>query len=218
MRRLIRLSAYIAATAVTGFFLLLAASIFSFYQLTDETLIAELEFDRIGEQRYLAMLRTGDFCTPEPYTVLGDQWRVDAQFLKWHYWATMIGLESHYRLERLEGRYRDAGEQNTRPTRAHALAEPSAIDIGGLAEGLGRLNFLADASYGSSTYHDIDTGLIYLVYKSPTGILTRTRARLSPQPDDGETLTVDVRRGCGGKPGLLARTAGWVNRAVDRVD
>jgi hypothetical protein len=217
MRRLIRLSVYIAVTAVTGFFLLLTASIYSFYELTDETLIAELEFDRIGDRQYLATLRTGDFCSPEPFTILGDQWRVDAQFLKWHYLATMVGLGSHYRLERLEGRYRDAGEQNSLPTLAHALAEPSAIDIGALTDGLGKVNFLADASYGSSTYHDINPGLVYRVYKSPTGLLTRTRARVSVQ-EDVNGLTVDVRRGCAEGPGMLAQAAGWINRSVDRVD
>jgi hypothetical protein len=149
--------------------------------------------------------------------VLGDQWRIDAQFLKWRYWATLFGLESQYRLERLEGRYRDVAEQNSKTTLAHALAEPSAIDIGGLSSRLGRLNFLADASYGSSTYHDVDTRNVYLVYKTPTGLLTRIRPRANPQRDDG-VLDVEVRHGCGSGPGPIELAAGWVNRTVDRVD
>ncbi len=217
MRKLIRISVSLAIAAVAGFFVLLTASIYTYYALTDETLIAEIEFSRIGEQRYEAYLRTGDFCTQQAFAVYGDQWRIDAQFLKWHYWASLFGLRSQYRLERLEGRYRDIEAQNTRQTLAHPLAEPSAIDIGGLAGGLGRLNFLADATYGSSTYHDIDTSLVYLVYKSPTGIFTRSRPVLSPRAE-ADTLTVDVRRGCGEEPGVVASAAGWINRSVDRVD
>jgi len=217
MRRLIRISVTLAFTAVTGFFLLLTASIWSFHALTDETLIAEIEFDRVGTQSFVAHLRTADFCTEQQFPLYGDQWRIDAQFLKWHYWATLLGLESRYRLERIEGRYRDVAAQNTERNLAHALAPPSAIDIGELSEKLGRMNFFVDATYGSSTYHDIDIGTIYLVYKTPTGLLTRTRAR-TVVPDDADTLVVDVRHGCGAEPGTLARTADWINRTLDSPD
>jgi hypothetical protein len=217
MRKFIRISLSLAGVGVVGFVVLIGASIYSFSVLTDETLIAEIEFDRTGEQRFMAYLRTGDFCAEVPFVVLGDQWRVDAQFLKWHYWASLLGLESHYRLERLEGRYRDVAEQNSKPTLSHALARPSAIDIGGLAEGLGGLNFLADTSYGSSTYHDIDPNRTYFVYKSPTAIFTRSEPRQNSQVE-GEVLNVEVRRGCGTDPGITERAAGWINRTVDRVD
>lgn len=217
MRKFFRISLSLLVAAVLGFILLLIASIYTFHVLTDETLIAEVEFDRVGDQRYTGYLRTGDFCTEQVFAVYGDQWRIDAQFLKWHYFASLFGLKSHYRLERFEGRYRDVNEQNVKTTLAHALAPPSAIDIGGLGGRLGRLNFLADASYGSSTYHDIDPGQVYLVYKSPTGIFTRLQPRPA-QSDAGQALSVEVRHGCGEGPGVVARAAGWVNSAVDGVD
>lgn len=213
MRRLVRISVSISTLAVAAAIVMLVASIHSWNSLTAETLIAEISFDPAGEQQYLARLRTGDFCSDEIYAVFGDQWRIDAQFLKWHYWASLFGLESQYRLERLEGRYQDADQQNVRPTLAHALAEPSAIDIGGLSGRLGGFNFLADASYGSSTYHDIDTSLTYLVYKSPTGIFTRTRAASSGDRRDG-ALTVEVRRGCGEPPGTVERMSSWINQKI----
>jgi hypothetical protein len=217
MRKFIRISLSFAVTAVLAFVLLLAASIYSFNVLTDETLIAEIEFDRAGDQQFIAYLRTGDFCNEQAFRLYGDQWRIDAQFLKWHYWASLLGLKSHYRLERIEGRYLEVAEQNSKPTLSHELARPSAIDIGGLSDRLGRLNFLADASYGSSTYHDIDTGLVYLVYKSPTAIFTRSRERVIPQKS-GQALNVEVRRGCGDGPGAAARVAGWVNETIEGVD
>lgn len=215
MRKVVRIALSLVIVAVVGFILLLAASIYTFNALTDETLIAEIEFDQLKDEQYIAYLRTGDFCNQEAFAVLGDQWRIDAQFLKWRYWATLFGLKSQYRLERFEGRYSDVREQNSEPKLAHGLAPPSAIDIGGLAGRLGRLNFLADASYGSSTYHDIDTTQTYLVYKSPTGIFTRLRQRIRPQAQ-GEALAVEVRHGCGEGPGTVQRVAGWVNKTVDR--
>jgi hypothetical protein len=215
MRRVLRISVWLAIVAVIAFILMLGSSIYTFHALTAETLIAELEFDRAGEQRFLAHLRTGDFCAAQSYEILGEQWRIDAQFLKWKSWATLLGLDSQYRLERLEGRYRDAAEQNSLPTLAHALAPPAAIDIGGLSGSLGRFNFLADASYGSSTYHDIDTASRYLVLKSPTGIFTRTEPRGSTIGAVNE-FTADGLHDCSGGPGLVTKGAEFINRTVDR--
>lgn len=194
MRKAIRISLSLFVIAVAGIAGLLGFSIHTFNVLTDETLIAEIEFRPAGAQNYVAYLRTGDFCTQQIYTVLGDQWRIDAQFLKWHYWATLLGLESRYRLERFEGRYREVDEQNTRPTLSHALAESAPIDIGDLARRLGRFNILVDTSYGSSTYQDIDPDLVYFVYKTPTAIITRSREQPETRADAG--LNVEVRHGC----------------------
>jgi hypothetical protein len=217
MRKFIRISITLAAISVVGFILLLAAAIRSYSALTQETLIAEIEFERVGVQHYRAMLSTGDFCTEQQFDVLGDQWRIDAQFLKWYYWANVLGLDSQYRLERFEGRYRNVAEQNTRNTLSHSLAPPSAIDIASFSGMLGRLNFLVDTTYGSSTYHDIDTSLRYGVYKTPTGLLTRSQIR-DTAGVAGDGLTIEVRRACGEPPGLWTRSAGWINRAVDGVD
>jgi hypothetical protein len=215
MRRVLRISVWLAVVAVIAFFLMLGSSIYTFHALTDETLIAEIEFDRAGERRYLAHLRTGDFCTAETFEILGEQWRIDAQFLKWKYWASLVGLDSQYRLERLEGRYRDPADQNSEPTLAHGLAPPAAIDIGGLSGSLGRFNFLADASYGSSTYHDIDTASRYLVLKSPTGIFTRTEPRGSAIGAAGEFTPGELNH-CTDGPGAITKAAEFINRTVDR--
>jgi len=61
---------------------LLSASVYTYHALTGETLIAELRFDQTGERAYLAHLRTGDRCEERALPVFGDQWHVDAEFLK----------------------------------------------------------------------------------------------------------------------------------------
>ena len=134
---------------------LLSASIYTYSALTGETVIAEISFEKTGDRQYIAHLRTGDQCAERVLPILGEQWRVDAQFLKWKYWATLLGLQPQYRLDRLEGRYRTAAEQNTSPTLAHDLEADTALDVVAVGQALGSLNFLTDATYGSSTYEDI---------------------------------------------------------------
>jgi hypothetical protein len=210
MRRILRTSVLILCLVALLFIVLLGASIHTYDTLTEETLIAQVRFERTGEQEFLAYLRTGDLCAEQPLPVLGDQWRIDAQFLKWKYWALLFGLDSQYRLERFEGRYSSIDDQNRRPTLAHSLGAPTAIDVVGVARSLGDLNFLIDATYGSSTYQVIDTERLYEVYKTPTGIFTRSVARPSDAAA-GKPLAVEIRAGCGAPPGVWQRITDWTD-------
>ncbi len=188
---------------------LLTATVYTYNRLTAETLIAELRFEATGERQYVAHLRTGDRCEERTYPVLGDQWRVDAEFLKWKYWALLLGLDSQYRLDRLEGRYRSAAEQNSEPNVAHDLVERTAVDVVAVAGALGSLNFLLDATYGSSTYEDIDVGNVYYVYRTTTGIITRHEPRPAP-PREGEPLSITIDGACN-EPSLPRRLVAWAN-------
>lgn len=191
---------------------LLTATVYTYDRLTAETLIAELRFDATGERQYLAHLRTGDRCAERAFPLYGDQWRVDAEFLKWKYWAMLLGLDSQYRLDRLEGRYRSAAEQNALRNEAHDLSERTAVDLVALAESLGAFNFLLDATYGSSTYQDIDVGNVYFVYRTPTGIITRHEPRPA-QPVSGGALPVRIDGACG-EPSWWRRLTKWTDDGV----
>ena len=196
---------------------LLSATVYTYDRLTAETMIAELRFDARGDREYVAYLRTGDGCEERTFPVYGDQWRVDAEFLKWKYWALLLGLDSQYRLDRLEGRYLTAAEQNTQPNVAHDLAERTAVDLVELAGALGSWNVLLDATYGSSTYEDIDTRNVYYVYRTTTGIITRHEPRPTP-PREGQPLTVTIDGACG-EPSLVRRVvAGTDEGAVAVLD
>jgi len=220
MRRAFRFSLLVVVLLAALSMVLLTATVYTYDRLTAETLIAELRFDATGERQYVARLRTGDRCDERAFPVFGDQWRVDAEFLKWKYWALLLGLDSQYRLDRLEGRYRAAAEQNSQPNLAHDLSERTAVDLVALSEGLGSLNFLLDATYGSSTYQDIDVGNVYYVYRTTTGIITRQEERPVQQPD-GEALSVVIDGACG-EPSMWRRFTGWTDdgvvAALDLVD
>jgi hypothetical protein len=220
MRRMVAVSLWMIVLLAALAVVLLAATVYTYERLSAETLIAELRFDATGERRYTARLRTGDRCAERTYPLMGDQFRVDAQFLKWKYWALLFGLDSQYRLDRLEGRYRSAAEQNSQPNLAHDLGDRTALDLVEVAGALGSWNFLLDATYGSSTYQDIDVARIYSIYRTTTGIITRSAARpaeLAP----GESFTVTVDGACGPPPWwqrLATATDANVVAAVDLLN
>ena len=213
MRTLFKFSLLTFCIALGALIVLLSASIYTYHALTDEAVIAELRFDRTGPREYVAYLRTGNRCEERKFPILGDQWRIDAEFLKWKYWALLFGLDSQYRLDRIEGRYRIVQEQNSQPNVAHDLADGTAVDIVEFAGVLGPLNFLIDATYGSSTYQDIDPRQVYYVSKTPTGIITRSVARPVQQPD-AEALAIAIERGCGAQPDWWPRVVQWTDDKV----
>jgi hypothetical protein len=190
--------------------MLLSASVYTYSSLTSESLVAELRFDFISEREYLAKLRTGDFCEEQLFRVLGDQWRLDAEFIKWKYWALALGLDSQYRLDRLEGRYRLTNEQNLNPSLAHDLKKDTVIDVGDVSKTLGLFNFLVDATYGSSTYQGIDTERVFYVYRTQTGLIMRSEAKSIPRRGKS-ALLVKITRPCGGSPGYWQRFSIWLN-------
>jgi hypothetical protein len=209
MRRAFKFSLWLVVLFAATSIVLLTATVYTYARLTAETLIAELKFDATGDRQYVAYLKTGDRCAERTFPVLGDQWRVDAEFLKWKYWALLLGLDSQYRLDRLEGRYRTAEEQNSQPNVAHDLSERTAVDVVALAESLGSWNFLLDATYGSSTYQDIDVDNIYYVYRTTTGLITRYEPRpVQPQGDQPLQITID---GACGEPSLWRRFTEWTD-------
>src|SRR5687767_8990231 len=212
MRRAFKFSFSLVVLFAAFSIVLLTATIYTYNTLTAETLIAELRFDQTGERQYIAHLLTGDRCDERVLPVLGDQWRVDAEFLKWKYWALLLGLDSQYRLDRLEGRYVSAADQNSQPKIAHALSERTAVDLVAVAETLGSWNFLLDATYGSSTYQDIDTGNVYYVYRTTTGIITRHEPRPA-LPSNGEPLAVTIDGACE-QPSTWQRFTEWTDDSV----
>ena len=201
------------AVALVLLLSLFSVSYFGYSNLTSETRIAELSFTQIDTDEYLVNLATGDFCEVRSFAVLGDQWRLDASFLKWKYWAAALGFESKYRLDRLEGRYANVAMQNNRSGLSHKLGEPTLLDIARFSEGLGQFNFFADAAYGSSTFHDIDATQIYDVYKTPTGIISRKREH--PGIDfQQNVLSIEINNACGSKPGVWFRFSYWLNDLI----
>jgi hypothetical protein len=193
--------------------LLFSSWLYTYQRLTDETLVAELSFEPVGDGRYRASVSTGDLCDVGRYDLYGDQWRIDAQFVKWKYWAALFGLDPLYRLDRLEGRYADVAEQNGRPHVAYPLGRDSPLDVTRLAASLGRLNFLLDASYGSSTFERIEPGRVYRVYRTQTGLMTRSEPRVVGE-DRGGRLTIRIDRACGAGDGPWRRLSRWFSSAA----
>lgn len=144
----------------------------SYHALTYETVIAKITFDKqnLNDKTYVAHVTEEDNSSIGDFKIYGEQWRIDAKFMKMKYWANILGLDARYALERFEGRYKYIQDENTKQQVAYDLGENTLID----SFSLFGWNPFVDAEYGSSAYQDINSEYVYTVYKTQNGIIVRT--------------------------------------------
>lgn len=145
----------------------------TYTSLTQEQLIATLTFDSIPNQSqiFIAHLNDAEGSKIDDYTLFGDQWRMDAGFIKMEYWANVFGVDSKYTLDRLEGRYKNIEDQNNKKKQSYQLEDHNLIDT---------MSFFVDTTYGSSVYTDIKINTKYSVFKTPTGLMVRETTLNTP--------------------------------------
>lgn len=155
---------------VTGF------AIFSFQKsyntFTKEEPVAILTFEKIQDQKYLASIYLEQTNKKvNQFVIFGDQWRLDAEFKKFKYFANLLNINNKYQLSRLEGRYKTVEDQNTKENLAYDLTK--FVNQSFLKQ-VNLEDILIDTEYGASVYKDINENAIYKVYKTNTGLITRT--------------------------------------------
>jgi hypothetical protein len=187
--------------------LLAGSNLYTFHRLTDESPIAELQFRKTGVEQYEATIAYGDFCHPEKFLLHGNQWHLDARFLKWHPWANLLGFDSMYRIERLGGRYLDVQDENVGPHLSYQLYEEGGIDLPAILHGYGGRFSPVDTLYGSSVYELMQEGFLYRVYRAQSGLLVRSSAQVDTSRS-GSGLTIEISKACGERPGWFSRLQG----------
>jgi hypothetical protein len=142
----------------------------TYNSLTKEELIATIVFDKENNQsqKYNAHLNNPNGSKIGDYIIYGDQWRIDAGFIKMEYWGNILGVDSKYTLNRFEGRYKNIDEENNKKHKAYQLEKHSLID---------NFDFFFDTEYGSSVYKDIKLKTKYKVLKTQTGLMVREELR-----------------------------------------
>jgi len=162
---------------VLFFFFSATALVFAYNNLTDETPIATLYFEKniddansLNEYIYTARFAEPRELRSDGFTIYGDQWRLDAQFLKMRSWANIFGVKPKYFLERIEGRYSDVDLQNSAKKLAHSLQDRSHPSIFGWSP-------FIDTQYGTSSYVDISINRDFKVYRTNSGIFIKAEKK-----------------------------------------
>jgi hypothetical protein len=162
--------ALVLAVALIG--ATLALNLFTYARLTREQQAAHVTTRQLGERRFAVTVQV----PKEParhYELAGDEWQIDARVLKWRGFATVIGFDTAYRLERLSGRYSDVAAERTSPRTVYSLAPETGLDLWSLVRRHHRYLPLADALYGSAAYVPMAEAAEYDVSVSASGLVVR---------------------------------------------
>ncbi|OGB91666.1 MAG: hypothetical protein A2Z31_09400 [candidate division NC10 bacterium RBG_16_65_8] len=141
-------------------------------RLTHEIPVATVSFQAQGDQRFSAVLAPAAGKSLL-FDVRGNEWQLDARILKWRGMATVLGLDTVYRLDRFSGRYRDVMQERERTRSVYGLSDEPGLDLWALARRYPRWLPWVDAVYGSATYMPMVNGATYRVTASQTGLLAR---------------------------------------------
>lgn len=157
--------------AILAFSVLLGGNLWTYARLTHEAEVGTISFTQ-RQDSYLATISFPDQPTRQ-FDLKGDEWQLDTRILKWKPWATLLGKDTYYQLDRVSGRYRDPEQaRNTLPSVAD-LRDAKWLDIWGLARDYPSLLFMVDAEYGSSVFLPILDGVSYRITMSDSGVLAR---------------------------------------------
>src|SRR2546428_10379411 len=96
--------------------------------LTYEEVAAIVRTEPVAPQRFRATITLPDHRLAM-YDLAGDAFYVDAHILKWHPWASLLGLRTVYELDRVASRYNDVADERAKPHTAYALARSKPVDL-----------------------------------------------------------------------------------------
>ncbi|MFT7687237.1 MAG: hypothetical protein ACI9FB_002589 [Candidatus Azotimanducaceae bacterium] len=177
IRKFLRYFCRLTLIGIAGVTALLVSTPFYVYdQFNQEIPVARLTFEQKADNYFQALLRQGDFCSSQQFEILGDQFQLDAGFVKWKGLGVILGFRPLYRLDRLSGRYSDIVQQNKQNHLAHNLAPDVLFDFFDEDAPGGSSGWLMDTRYGSSVYLNIDPSLSYEVYATEDGLITRAES------------------------------------------
>jgi hypothetical protein len=168
LRAITALALFLIAVGAFG----IAANLGSYRRMNAEMSAGELQFTRLGYHQF-----NGVFTSPTgaraDFALRGDEWQIDARILKWRPFASLVGFDTAYRLDRIGGRYTRIEDERSLPRTVYPLNPPEHIDLWQLLQRYQAWVPWIDALYGSATYLPMADGARYEIKVSPSGLLAR---------------------------------------------
>ncbi|WP_329741931.1 hypothetical protein [Dyella sp. A6] len=138
--------------------------------LGEELPVVQIDARILSPQRWQLRLTWPDGATRE-VRLTGDDFRLEAVVLKWKLPAMLAGVPPLYRLDRLEGRYDDAGQEAHAPRTVIDFDQAGRFDLLDLRRRYARWLPEVDTVYGSGVFLPLVDGGHYTVDLMRTGAL-----------------------------------------------
>jgi hypothetical protein len=179
-RYVLALVTSIVAMAVGAGALSLMAMLQSWRAFNKKTHVAELQCIELAPHKLRVYLvpveRDGVRGATEIYDVEGDQWEIGGDVLRFRPFLTALGVETVFRLTRVEGRWDSAADANAHHGSAHDRAPPSTT-WAKLYRGADRapMRWLIAGAHGQAVSQLPDRRAVYDIFVTPNGYVVDKR-------------------------------------------
>jgi hypothetical protein len=153
--------------------LLTALNIHNYQRLSDERDVAEIHFHKLSQQLYSAELFFADERESQKFELRGDEWQLDARVIKWKAPLTLVGFNSLFRMDRLQGRYRDIEQARHAPRTVFALNEDRNLDLWSVIQQYRKWLPWIDSFYGNASYLPMADDSIFEIKMSQSGLIAK---------------------------------------------
>lgn len=168
---------------------MIALNIQSYARLNWERPIATVSIAQTAPRAYdVTVAETGR--PAHIYAISGDQWQLDARVITWKPWASIIGLDAQYELQRLWGRH-IRGEQRNTANAVDLQQERPGIDVLFLSTQLGKYAFLQQREFGSAVYMPLADGAVYEVRITQKALVVDPKNAIAEQAVNGGGLEAE---------------------------
>ena len=151
-----------------------AANLYTYHRLTEEIVVADIKITQKTPNSFeMRLLEVGK--KPINFLIKGDEWQLDARFLRWKSWATVLGKDPMFRLERLSGRYGDIEQARVAQRSIYAINSQSGLDVWQYGRKYSEWLPFLDAYYGSSVYMPLADEAQYQVTATDSGLMVRAK-------------------------------------------
>ena len=170
-------------------FLFFTAYIRAYQAFNQEQLVALVECERTTDNslgfvvKYSPVIKNKPQ-TPKDFKIVGDQWVVGGDIVKWKSSLTFLGLKSMYRLTRLEGQF--VRENNDKVPSTYFLDPKSKSTFWEKMYDIGDKLFVVSGVYGAKVYNNPGYGSIYEIYVTEDAYTVKKVAK------DGSTISQQI--------------------------
>ncbi|HRK64458.1 MAG TPA: hypothetical protein PLN53_08685 [Terricaulis sp.] len=169
-------AAFLGVGAVIG---LIGLNVQTYHRLGEaQRQVATIQFQETGTRTYNVTLTEfnddGSTGAVRNFTAVGDDWMLRARVLRWKPWATVLGLDAQYRLDRFDSSYRDIAEARATPPSVEDLRPQrrTGLDFLPVAQTVGKWVPVVDTpEHGQAVYWPMADGAIYRVNITSQGQL-----------------------------------------------
>ncbi|MBN2266620.1 MAG: hypothetical protein JW775_12485 [Candidatus Aminicenantes bacterium] len=175
-------------TAVFGMALFAGFFFRAYHAFTLEEPVAEIVVERQAPDLPASITLVQEGPGKEPrvsrFDLLGDQWVLEGDILKWGDWLNFLGLRTRYRLTRLRSRYIQSSDERAKPSSIHSLVENEDDPLWRYLYRYGPRLPLVSTAYGSAVFQMSDESGAFRVFVGTSGLIVRRVGSPRPSSDD----------------------------------